>query len=186
MAAATSADLPGRPHPRRAVHGHHGPRARRYDAAEDRATRAGRSRTGGVRPAAGSGGAVPSAEPIAAEALRTIPPRETAGQRGHQAATSAGAASSSPSSREGALFSAGDAHFAQGDCEICGTAIEMAATLHAPLRAAQGRGRERGAFAGPRFSREGYAVSARAPSPRRFYATTGMSVTATARTGPRT
>ena len=42
---------------------------------------------------------------------------------------------------EGALFSAGDAHFAQGDCEACGTAIEMAATLRVRFDAPQGRGR---------------------------------------------
>ena len=35
-----------------------------------------------------------------------------------------------PVSAPGAMFSAGDAHFAQGDCETCGTAIEMRATLH--------------------------------------------------------
>jgi hypothetical protein len=34
----------------------------------------------------------------------------------------------------GGLFSAGDAHFAQGDCETCGTAIEMAATCGSPGR----------------------------------------------------
>jgi formamidase len=30
----------------------------------------------------------------------------------------------------GALFSIGDAHFAQGDGEVCGSAIEVAATFH--------------------------------------------------------
>jgi formamidase len=30
----------------------------------------------------------------------------------------------------GALFSIGDAHFAQGDGEVCGSAIEMAASFH--------------------------------------------------------
>jgi formamidase len=36
-----------------------------------------------------------------------------------------------PVYQEGALFSAGDAHFAQGDGEVCGTAIEMSATFRA-------------------------------------------------------
>ena len=69
-------------------------------------------------------GAVPPNEPIASEGLRTIPPRENGGNLDIR--------HFSPRSKiyfpvfvEGALFSVGDAHFAQGDGEVCGTAIEM-------------------------------------------------------------
>ena len=39
-----------------------------------------------------------------------------------------------PVYQEGALFSVGDAHFAQGDGESCGSAIETSAILIAGLR----------------------------------------------------
>src|SRR5262249_52909529 len=74
-------------------------------------------------------GAVPVDPIIAAEALRTIPPRETAGNVDIKQ-LSKGVRLAIPVSEVGALFSIGDAHFAQGDGECCGTAIEMAATFH--------------------------------------------------------
>ena len=58
-------------------------------------------------------------------------------QRRHQAARPGGQALI-PVYAEGALFSAGDAHFAQGDNETCGTAIEMRSTL--PVRFAVHKG----------------------------------------------
>ena len=72
--------------------------------------------------------AVPDDPRIAAEALRTIPPREQAGNVDIKQ-LGKGARLRIPVDTPGALFSAGDAHFAQGDCETCGTAIEMRATL---------------------------------------------------------
>src|SRR5262245_31788658 len=75
-------------------------------------------------------GAVPGDPGIAGVALRTIPPREIGGNMDIKQ-TAAGARLYMPVSVEGALFSTGDAHFAQGDCEVCGTAIEMGATLRA-------------------------------------------------------
>jgi formamidase len=72
--------------------------------------------------------AVPGDPRIAAEALRTIPPREQAGNVDIKQ-LGKGARLLIPVDTPGALFSAGDAHFAQGDCETCGTAIEMRATL---------------------------------------------------------
>ena len=72
-------------------------------------------------------GAVPSREPIASEGLRTIPPRENGGNLNVRH-FSPGAKIYFPVFVEGALFSVGDAHFAQGDGEVCGTAIEMRAT----------------------------------------------------------
>jgi formamidase len=66
-------------------------------------------------------GAVPAAEPIASQALRTIPPRENGGNLDIKQ-LSKGARLSLPVFVDGALFSVGDAHFAQGDGEACGTA----------------------------------------------------------------
>ena len=75
----------------------------------------------------------------------------------------------------GALFSAGDAHFAQGDCETCGTAIEMSATLRVRFAIHSGAARDKG-IRDPRFARTDYWVAPEYATPRRFYATTGMSV----------
>jgi formamidase len=71
-------------------------------------------------------GAVPSREPIASEGLRTIPPRENGGNLNVRY-LSPGSRIYLPVFVEGALFSAGDAHFAQGDGEVTGTAIEIRA-----------------------------------------------------------
>ncbi|HJU09991.1 MAG TPA: acetamidase/formamidase family protein, partial [Candidatus Binataceae bacterium] len=73
--------------------------------------------------------AIPGLEPIASQGLRTIPPRETGGNLDIKQLVK-GTAVYLPVWTEGALFSIGDAHFAQGDGEVCGTAIEMAATFH--------------------------------------------------------
>src|SRR4029450_5059224 len=75
----------------------------------------------------------------------------------------------------GALFSAGDAHFAQGDCETCGTAIEMNATLRVRFAVHNGAARAK-VLRDPRFARADYWVAPEYATPRRFYATTGMSV----------
>ena len=71
---------------------------------------------------------------------------------------------------DGALFSTGDAHFAQGDGEVSGTAIEMGArvTVRTAIRKGQG------AFIKwPHF--EGGA-QLKAIEPSSFYATTGVPV----------
>jgi formamidase len=78
----------------------------------------------------------------------------------------------------GALFSVGDPHFAQGDGESCGVAIEMAArtTLRFRLRkAADVRWRP----GNPAFVYE----EPPSPAPRRFVATTGVSVDLEGRNG---
>ncbi|MEM4917169.1 MAG: acetamidase/formamidase family protein [Acidilobaceae archaeon] len=69
-------------------------------------------------------GAVPQIEPIASEGLRTIPPRENGGNLDIRH-FSPGSKIFFPVFVDGALFSLGDAHYAQGDGEVCGTAIEM-------------------------------------------------------------
>jgi formamidase len=83
---------------------------------------------GGFALAPVAAGAVPATEPVALEGLRTIPPRETAGNVDIKQLT-AGARLFVPVFEPGALFSIGDAHFAQGDSECCGTAIEMNAAF---------------------------------------------------------
>jgi formamidase len=75
----------------------------------------------------------------------------------------------------GALFSAGDAHFAQGDSETCGTAIEMNATLRVRFAVHSGKARDQ-RIRDPQFSRADYWVAPEYAAPQRFYATTGMSV----------
>ena len=119
--------------------------------------------------------AVPSDERIAAEAIRTIAPHETGGNIDIKH-LSKGARLFFPVYAEGGLLSAGDAHYAQGDCETCGTAIEMRATLHVEFALHKGRARERG-IRDLQFAREDYCVPPQFQAPQRFFATTGMSVT---------
>jgi formamidase len=66
--------------------------------------------------------------PEAAEGLRTIPPREIGGNMDVRHLC-AGSRLWLPVDVPGALFSAGDIHFAQGDGEVCGTAIEVAGAV---------------------------------------------------------
>jgi formamidase len=119
--------------------------------------------------------AIPPDPGIAAEALRTIPPRETAGNVDIKQ-LGAGARLLIPVYAEGGLFSAGDGHFAQGDNETCGTAIEMRATLHVRFAVHKGRAAALG-IRDLQFSRDDYFVAPEYGAPRRFFATTGLSVT---------
>jgi formamidase len=79
---------------------------------------------GGVALPPKASGAVPAVEPYASTALRTIPPRETGGNLDVPQART-GATLFLPVDVPGALLSLGDVHFAQGDGEVCGTAIEV-------------------------------------------------------------
>jgi formamidase len=119
-------------------------------------------------------GAVPSDPTIAGEALRTIPPRETAGNVDIKQLC-ARTRLLMPVWTEGALFSAGDAHFAQGDCETCGTAIEMQSTLRVRFDLRKGQAVERG-IRDLAFERDDYVVDPRFQAPQRFFASTGISV----------
>jgi len=119
--------------------------------------------------------AVPSDPRIAAEALRTIPPREQAGNVDIKQ-LGKGARLLIPVDTPGGLFSAGDAHFAQGDCETCGTAIEMRSTLRVRFALHKGEAAEKG-IRDLRFRRDDYYLPPEFAAPRRFFATTGISVT---------
>ena len=113
--------------------------------------------------------AIPATEPLASEGLRTIPPRETGGNLDVKQLVK-GTTVFLPVWTGGALFSIGDAHFAQGDGEVCGTAIEMAATFHLRFGLHKGAAHERG-INGVQFT--GNA----GPGPRGpYYATTGLSM----------
>jgi formamidase len=122
-----------------------------------------------------AGSAVPTDPHIAATGLRTVPPREQGGNTDIKQ-LSKGAHLFIPVDVPGALFSAGDAHYAQGDCETCGTAIEMDATLYVRF-AVRKREAARKGIRFPQFSRQDYWVPPEFAAPRRFYATTGISVT---------
>ena len=117
--------------------------------------------------------AVPASEPIASTALRTIPPRETGGNFDIKQLV-AGTTLYLPVYVEGALFSTGDAHFAQGDGESCGTAIEMGATFTGRFELVSGEALRRNQT-DPSFAGACSYDSVRA-SDRPYYATTGSSV----------
>lgn len=120
-------------------------------------------------------GAVPGDPAVAGEAIRTIAPHEVAGNVDIKQ-LSRGARLYLPVYATGGLFSVGDAHYAQGDCETCGTAIEMRATLHVEFDVHKGRAAQRG-IRDPQFARDDYVVAPEYQAPQRFFATTGMSVT---------
>jgi len=115
--------------------------------------------------------AVPADPRIAAEGLRTIPPRETGGNLDVKQLT-VGTTLLIPVATAGALFSAGDAHVAQGDGEVCGTAIEVAGTFTAELHLRKGEAARRGVRSPQFFGTAPSPGAVRTPS--RFYATTGL------------
>jgi formamidase len=119
-------------------------------------------------------GAVPTAEPIASEGLRTVPPRETAGNIDIKQ-TTPGVKLLLPVYVDGALVSTGDVHYTQGDCEACGTAIEMRSRVHVRFEVRKGEAERRG-VRDLEFFRDDYFAPAEYAAPRRFYATTGISV----------
>lgn len=120
-----------------------------------------------------AGDAVPSHAEIASAALRTIAPHETGGNLDIKQLT-AGTTLRLPVYVEGALFSVGDAHFAQGDNESCGTAIEMAATLFVSFGLRKQEAARRG-IRDPQFYADDYFAPPDIAVPRRFFATTGQS-----------
>jgi len=66
--------------------------------------------------------------PEASSGLRTVPPRETGGNLDVRQLV-AGSKLFLPVDVEGALFSAGDLHYAQGDGEVCISAIEISGAV---------------------------------------------------------
>lgn len=116
--------------------------------------------------------AVPSDPAIAGEAWRTVAAHEMGGNMDIRQLV-AGSVLYLPVDVPGALFSTGDAHFAQGDGESCGTAIETSATLVARFELLKG-----GACA-----RRQTTPSWSSPGPqdqqdgsKGYFATTGLSI----------
>jgi len=118
-------------------------------------------------------GAVP-AGPCGLNGLRTLPPRENGGNFDVKQLTK-GSKLLLPVAVEGALFSTGDGHFAQGDGEVCVTAVEMGATAAVRFRVIKGSGASK-AMRGPRFSHAGYFAPPEWASPRGFVAAMGMPI----------
>lgn len=120
-------------------------------------------------------GAVPADGAIAGEGLRTVPPRETGGNLDIKQMTP-GASILLPVHAHGALFSTGDVHYAQGDCEACGTAIEMRSAVHVTFSLRKGEAERRGVRS-VQIARDDYFADPHLAAPRRFFATTGFPVT---------
>ncbi|HLX30785.1 MAG TPA: acetamidase/formamidase family protein [Casimicrobiaceae bacterium] len=118
--------------------------------------------------------AVPAREPVASHGLRTIPPRENGGNGDIKQVTK-GSRLLIPVNVDGALYSVGDGHFAQGDSECCGTAIEMGATVIVRFRVHEAEARRNG-IRWPRFAHPDYFASPEWAVPRNFIATTGMPI----------
>ena len=118
--------------------------------------------------------AVPADDTIAQEGLRTIPPRETAGNIDIKQ-FSPGATMLVPVYAEGGLVSTGDVHYAQGDCEACGTAIEMRSRVHVRFQVRKGEAEQQG-IRDLQFFRDNYFTAPELAVPRRFFATTGTSI----------
>lgn len=116
-------------------------------------------------------GAAPSLEPYASTGLRTIPPRENGGNLDIPQ-LGAGSRLLLGVQVPGALLSLGDAHFAQGEGEACGTAIEIQAT--ARIRVGLRKAEE--ADWTPTFPAFEFTAPERPAGRREFIATTGVGV----------
>lgn len=129
-------------------------------------------RRGGIVFAPDPHEAVPATANVASDGLRTIAPHETGGNMDIKQLT-AGTTLYLPVSVRGGLFSTGDAHFAQGDGESCGTAIETSATLVAVFDVLKGEAARRKqndpSFCGP-------CDTGRPGVNRGYYVTTGIPV----------
>ena len=128
---------------------------------------------GGLVMVPDAAGAVPGKGKVATEGLRTISPRENGGNMDIKQITK-GSTLSVPVTVDGALFSVGDGHFAQGDGEVCVTAVEMGATAVVRFRVVKGAAKK--AWRGPRFSHRDYFAPPEWAAPKHFIAATGMPI----------
>ena len=118
--------------------------------------------------------AVPVGGPVANQGLRTLPPRENCGNVDAKQLTK-GSRLLIPVNVDGALYSAGDGHFAQGDSECCITAIEMGATAVVPFHIHEGEA-ARHNIRMPRFAHPDYFLPPEWAAPRNFIATMGFPI----------
>lgn len=107
--------------------------------------------------------------------VRTNPPRENGGNFDVKQLTK-GSRLFLPVQKSGALFSTGDAHFAQGDGEVCVTAVEMSATVSVRFKVHKGLAATR-KFTAPVFSRTDYYTDPKIAVPERFLGVMGIPVT---------
>lgn len=128
------------------------------------------ARRGGFALAPQRAGAVPAVEPYASGGLRTIPPRENGGNLdvpqagvGSRVLLTVGVPD--------ALISIGDAHFAQGEGECAGTAIEIAARVRVRISLRRARDGAR-ALRFPAIEH----VEPPSPAARRWFVTTGIPI----------
>jgi formamidase len=119
-------------------------------------------------------GAVPSG-PCGLHGLRTNPPRENGGNFDVKQLTK-GSKLFLPVFKQGALFSTGDAHFAQGDGEVSVTAVEMAATVAVRFKLHKGLAASRKVSA-PVFSHQRFFADPEVAVPQRFLGVMGYSNT---------
>jgi len=131
-------------------------------------------RRGGIAAPPDAEDAVPFSGPVADQGLRTIPPRENCGNVDAKQLTK-GSRLFIPVNVDGALYSAGDGHFAQGDSECCITAIEMGATATMRFHLHKGEA-QRHNIKFPRFAHPGYFAAPEWAAPRNFIATMGMPI----------
>jgi formamidase len=118
--------------------------------------------------------AVPPQAEIAGGALRTIAPHEVGGNTDIKQ-TTPGVTLLYPVYAEGGLVSTGDHHYAQGDSEACGTAIEIRSRVQVRFGVRKGEA-ERQGIRDVQFFRDDYFAPPELATPRRFFATTGLSV----------
>ncbi len=121
-------------------------------------------------------GAVPGDPEIAGHALRTIAPNEVAGNIDIKQLTR-GTTIYIPVSAPGGLFSIGDCHFAQGDSETCGTAIEMRAESTFEFHLHKGTAASKG-IRSFYIARTGADAVPYQTAPGRFIGIPGMPITA--------
>jgi len=126
---------------------------------------------GGMVFAPDAAGAVPGGA-CGLTGLRTLPPRENGGNFDVKQ-MSKGSKLLLPVFKEGGLFSTGDAHFAQGDGEVCVTAVEMGATVAVRFKRHAGLAARR-RFQAPVFTREDYFIDPQYAAPQRFTGVMGM------------
>jgi len=112
--------------------------------------------------------------PAAAHGLRTLPPRENGGNFDVKQLTR-GSRLVLPVYVEGALCSTGDGHFAQGDGEVCISAIETGATVAVRFRVHKGLARQR-RFQAPVFVHAPRPAAGRGEE--RYLGVMGMPLTA--------
>lgn len=103
--------------------------------------------------------------------LRTIPPRENGGNMDVKQ-MQVGTTLLLPCFVDGCGLFAGDVHFAQGDGEVSGTAIEMGARVTVRVEVRKGGGE---VIKGPQFEGDGQLKTI---APARFYATVGLPLKA--------